>query len=163
MAKVFTKEENQAWSKTLSGKMCSACLAIRFSGKVLMVKAGYKDHWTFPSGIVDEGESPKEAALRETAEEIGVRLDSKDCRLLATIYTVSSGGDHDRLNFAFITDIANTNIELTVPNDEIEQAEWVALEDVTERSGNKASYQEFQKILTGIATESAYVETRPTV
>ena len=31
--------------------------------------------WAFPGGRIDEGESPEQAALRELAEEVGVRLD----------------------------------------------------------------------------------------
>ena len=59
MTKIFTKEENNAWAKQLPGKMTSACLAIRYKEQVLMVKAKYKDHWIFPSSIVDDKESPK--------------------------------------------------------------------------------------------------------
>lgn len=158
MTKVFTEEENQAWAKKLPGKMTSACLAIRSSNKVLTVKAGYKDHWTFPSGIVDDYESPKAAAIRETSEEVGLRFEPKDCHLLGTIYTASNGSDRDRFNFAFVTDVADENIELSVPNNEIEKAEWVLFEDIAERSGGKDSYQEFQKILTGLTPEPSYIE-----
>jgi 8-oxo-dGTP pyrophosphatase MutT (NUDIX family) len=31
--------------------------------------------WALPGGVIEEGESPEEAALRELAEEVGVRLD----------------------------------------------------------------------------------------
>lgn len=43
-------------------------------GQVLIVKAGYKPYWTFPGGIVEPSETPKQAAIRETFEEIGVRI-----------------------------------------------------------------------------------------
>lgn len=138
--------------------MCSACIAIRSSGQVLMVKAGYKDHWTFPSGIVDVNESPKSAALRETNEEIGVSISEDACELLTVVYTASSGGGRERFNFAFVTDLDNKNIDLSIPNDEIEAAEWVDFKDVTERSGNKGSYKEFQKILLNPGSTSSYVE-----
>jgi len=160
MAKVFTKEENQAWSKKLPGKMTSACLVIRCLGKALMVKAAYKDHWTFPSGIVDDKESPKDAALRETKEETGIEFKSVDCKLLTIIYTASTGDDRDRFNFAFSVAVADTNINLSVPNDEIEKAEWVDIKDVAERSGNKGSYREFQKILLDPTIAKPYVEVR---
>ena len=161
MTKIFTEQENQARSKTLSGKMCSACVAIRSSGKVLMVKAGYKDHWTFPSGIVDEKESPKSAALCETSEEVGLVIAEDDCNLLTVIYTASNGQDRDRFNFAFMTDIENTEVKLSVPNDEIEKAEWVDFSEVAERSGNKGSYVEFQKLLLDPTDTSPYTEINP--
>ncbi|MFE3900202.1 NUDIX domain-containing protein [Streptomyces sp. NPDC059153] len=52
-------------------------------GRVLLVEPNYRDGWALPGGTVesDEGESPRQAARRETAEEIG--LDLKPGRLLA--------------------------------------------------------------------------------
>lgn len=73
---VFTTAENNTWAHTLPGKMTSACVALVAPGNhVLMVKASYKNEWTFPSGIVDMGESPAQAAQRELAEETGLALE----------------------------------------------------------------------------------------
>ncbi|OGL34238.1 hypothetical protein A3F64_01620 [Candidatus Saccharibacteria bacterium RIFCSPHIGHO2_12_FULL_42_8] len=158
MSKVFTQEENKLWAKKLPGKMCSACLVIRSSQRVLMVKASYKDHWTFPSGIVDPDESPKSAALRETNEEVGLNINQDACTLLTVIYAAGSQGDRERFNFAFITDVDSTDIKLSVPNEEIESAEWVDFNDIAEKSGNKGSYKEFQKILLNPGLFNPYIE-----
>lgn len=123
-----------------------------------MVKASYKDHWTFPSGIVDPNESPKSAALRETNEEVGLDINKDACALMTTIYIASSQGDRERFNFAFITDIDNKDVKLLVPNEEIESAEWVDFSKVAEKSGNKGSYKEFQKILLNPGSFSPYIE-----
>lgn len=163
MTKIFTEQENQTWAQKLPGKMTSACIALRSSGKVLMVKAGYKDHWTFPSGIVDPGESPKAAAIRETLEEVGLAVPSDDCQLLAVIYTAAAHeADRDRFNFAFISDAFDENIDLSVPNDEIEKAEWVNFNEVAERSGGKGSYATFQRLLPSADNSELYVEAHPT-
>ncbi|MFC8228240.1 NUDIX domain-containing protein [Streptomyces sp. NPDC057287] len=52
-------------------------------GRVLLVEPNYRDGWTLPGGTVEsgDGESPRQAARRETAEEIG--LDIAPGRLLA--------------------------------------------------------------------------------
>ncbi|MFB7914273.1 NUDIX domain-containing protein [Streptomyces sp. NPDC056061] len=52
-------------------------------GRVLLVEPNYRDGWALPGGTVesDGGESPRQAARRETAEEIG--LDVPPGRLLA--------------------------------------------------------------------------------
>ncbi|MFF5899080.1 NUDIX domain-containing protein [Streptomyces argenteolus] len=52
-------------------------------GRVLLVEPNYREGWTLPGGTVesDQGESPRQAARRETAEEIG--LDLPPGRLLA--------------------------------------------------------------------------------
>ncbi|MFI2779660.1 NUDIX domain-containing protein [Streptomyces sp. ALB3] len=52
-------------------------------GRVLLVEPDYREGWALPGGTVEsaEGESPRQAARRETAEEIG--LDLAPGRLLA--------------------------------------------------------------------------------
>jgi len=47
-------------------------------GRLLVVKANYKSYWTVPGGIIDEGETPRQAAVREVFEEVGVHLDKHD-------------------------------------------------------------------------------------
>src|SRR2546427_4897446 len=41
-------------------------------GRVLLVKPTYKAGWDIPGGYVEPGESPKQAALREVREELGI-------------------------------------------------------------------------------------------
>ncbi|MCX5561864.1 NUDIX hydrolase [Streptomyces sp. NBC_00038] len=52
-------------------------------GRVLLVEPNYRDGWALPGGTVesDDGETPRQGARRETAEEIG--LDIELGRLLA--------------------------------------------------------------------------------
>ncbi|MFH8489357.1 NUDIX domain-containing protein [Streptomyces longisporoflavus] len=52
-------------------------------GRVLLVEPNYREGWALPGGTVesDEGETPRQGARRETAEEIG--LDVEPGRLLA--------------------------------------------------------------------------------
>ena len=46
--------------------------------RVVVVKASYKRYWSFPGGIIDEGETPRQAAAREVWEEVGIRIESED-------------------------------------------------------------------------------------
>ncbi|MEV8038607.1 NUDIX hydrolase [Streptomyces sp. NPDC086182] len=59
-------------------------------GRVLLVEPNYRDGWTLPGGTVesDDGESPRQGARRETAEEIG--LDVELGRLLAVDWVQGS-------------------------------------------------------------------------
>lgn len=44
---------------------------------VLLVQLGYgiaKDHWILPGGMVEQGEHPSQAAIRETLEETGLEV-----------------------------------------------------------------------------------------
>ncbi len=56
-------------------KKCICGSAIPFKdGKVLLVKHRKLGVWLNPGGHVEEGETPPEAAIRETLEETGIRV-----------------------------------------------------------------------------------------
>ncbi|WP_141698469.1 NUDIX domain-containing protein, partial [Streptomyces lushanensis] len=42
--------------------------------RVLLVDPTYKPGWEFPGGVVEAGEAPAQAGIREVAEEIGIEL-----------------------------------------------------------------------------------------
>lgn len=48
---------------------------IRCNDEILMIKNTYKHGlWTFPGGGIKRGETPRDAAIRESMEEVGIRL-----------------------------------------------------------------------------------------
>ncbi len=60
----------------LGPKLVAGCL-VEERGRLLLLRRGiHPEHgkWTFPGGFVDLGETPVEAALRETQEEVGMRV-----------------------------------------------------------------------------------------
>ncbi|MER6390729.1 NUDIX hydrolase [Streptomyces sp. NPDC001523] len=72
--------------KVLAG---AAALYRDAAGRVLIVEPNYREGWVLPGGTVesDTGETPRTAARRESAEEIG--LDLPLGRLLAVDWSVS--------------------------------------------------------------------------
>ncbi|MEU9997059.1 NUDIX hydrolase [Streptomyces sp. NPDC050848] len=60
-------------------------------GRVLIVEPNYREGWTLPGGTIesDTGETPRQAARRETAEEIG--LDVELGALLAIDWSHGTG------------------------------------------------------------------------
>lgn len=57
-------------------KLVAGCFVID-DGRVLLLRRGNPPQlgkWTFPGGYVDLGETPTQAALRETMEEVGMRV-----------------------------------------------------------------------------------------
>ncbi len=60
----------------LGPKLVAGCLVID-QGRVLLLRRGIEPEvgkWTFPGGFVDFGETPPQAAIRETLEEVGMRV-----------------------------------------------------------------------------------------
>jgi len=59
----------------------SGALLLDELGRVLLVKPTYKEGWFLPGGVIEEGESPLAACLRECEEELGFlpRLDGLAC------------------------------------------------------------------------------------
>lgn len=54
-------------------------------GKILTVKSNYKPYWTLPGGIVDPGETPRECAIRETLEEVGIVVSPTNVSFVAVV------------------------------------------------------------------------------
>ena len=48
------------------------CVIERSDGALLLVRNSYRQGWGFPGGLLNRGETPVDAARRETQEEIGV-------------------------------------------------------------------------------------------
>jgi ADP-ribose pyrophosphatase YjhB (NUDIX family) len=48
------------------------CVIERADGALLLIRNSYRTGWGFPGGFLKRGESPADAARRETREEVGV-------------------------------------------------------------------------------------------
>ncbi|MFI9275470.1 NUDIX domain-containing protein [Kitasatospora sp. NPDC052896] len=59
--------------------------------RVLLVDPVYKPGWEFPGGVVELGEPPTGAAVREIEEELGLRLDPGRLRLLVVDWEPRNG------------------------------------------------------------------------
>jgi 8-oxo-dGTP pyrophosphatase MutT (NUDIX family) len=93
-------------------------------GSVLLVKPTYKEGWEIPGGLVEPGESPKEAAVRECSEELGVSIDIG--ALLCVHY--SQGGRIPGDGVMFVFDAGTTErdaAQFTLPADELSEAKFV--------------------------------------
>ena len=55
--------------------LSSGILVMHAGAELLLAHATGARHWDIPKGLVDAGESPREAAVREAAEECGLAID----------------------------------------------------------------------------------------
>lgn len=57
--------------------VASGVLLFDEQDRVLLVDPTYKPHWEFPGGVVEPGEAPVTAGIREVGEELGLRLEGE--------------------------------------------------------------------------------------
>ncbi|WP_102275331.1 NUDIX hydrolase [Cytobacillus massiliigabonensis] len=63
----------------------AAAIVLNDQGEILLIK-GPRRGWEMPGGQVEEGESLKEAAIRETKEESGIEIEvTKFCGLFQNV------------------------------------------------------------------------------
>lgn len=55
-------------------RSAAGALFLDSAGRVLIVEPTYKDHWEIPGGMIEAGETPGEACVREVAEELGLTV-----------------------------------------------------------------------------------------
>jgi 8-oxo-dGTP diphosphatase len=89
-------------------------------GKCLMVLNRYRQAWELPGGMLDPGESPREAAIRELEEESGQLPDILD---FAGVAQVRVPPDH-RLEFLAIYRGQIASPRPFTPNDEMSHSAW---------------------------------------
>lgn len=96
------------------------------AGELLIVKANYKDYWTVPGGIIDEGETPQQAAIRETAEEVGLILKPDDLTFVAVADRISQSAQ----TYQFIFKARLPQQEIKLQRSEIDDYTFVTREQV---------------------------------
>lgn len=101
--------------------------------EVVIVAVGGQNRWQLPKGLVDPGENPEIAAVREAREEGGVS--SEVVQLIETIEYWYAGLDngirvrfHKRVHFYLLRYISGDTKE---HDWEVNEARWVPIDDAT--------------------------------
>ena len=104
-------------------KSCG-CIIIE-NKKVLLIYEKDRNFWGFPKGHVEDGENEIETALREVKEEVGLDVIINEEKRYVLNYTIKD--EIDKTSVYFIA--KPKSIEITMQEDEIEDAKWCNFEE----------------------------------
>ncbi len=109
-----------------------AKIAVVRDGKVLLLRRSKTAptralEWDFPGGVVEPGEDPKKAVVRETYEETALEL--SEVSILDLHFLPSEQFDGNVLILLFKTEVANGAVELSYEHDQYEWIDYNAAKD----------------------------------
>lgn len=120
----------RSWLDRQQKRVSSASVILETAdGRAIVVKANYKAYWTFPGGIVDTNETPRQAAIREVKEEVGIDLGDLPLDFVAVIDRISTIAQ--TYQFVFSARVTNALLEtIVLQASEIDSYEAVSRQDV---------------------------------
>ena len=117
------------WRRTAAGDL-----------EVLLVHRPRYDDWTVPKGKLDAGEAHADAALREVAEETGLRC-TLGTELPSTSYRDRKGRPK-HVRYWAVTPVAGG----FTPTDEVDEIRWLPLDEARDR----LSYERDKPVLDAL-------------
>lgn len=109
----------------------AASSAVFRDGRVLLVKrarAPMLGRWSLPGGVVEIGETLREAAQRELREETGVEADI--IAFLDHVEPIAREGERVRGHFVIAAFVGRWRQGDPSPSDEVSEARWFAPDEV---------------------------------
>jgi len=113
-------------------RIAAAALLLNERQELLVVKPTYRDGWLLPGGVVEAGESPRQACMREIREELGLTITPS--KLLCVDYKAPQEGREEGLEFVFFGGVLNAELieRIQLQAEELEEFRFVKLEAATE-------------------------------
>lgn len=94
--------------------------------------SGYYDGWySVPAGHVEAGELPLDGLAREVGEELGIAINSRDARLVHTMYRTKHDETGDRVDLFFAVDKWSGEITNVEPH-KCTDIQWFSINELPE-------------------------------
>jgi 8-oxo-dGTP diphosphatase len=122
---VFT--DQQTWYAGLPTMYGAAgALITDESGRALLVKPNYRDHWSVPGGVLEHGEAPHVGCAREVQEEVGLEIGPGP---LLVLDWLAPGGDRPRpfVYFVFDGGTVASDTPITLQEEELDDYRFTAV------------------------------------
>jgi 8-oxo-dGTP pyrophosphatase MutT (NUDIX family) len=136
----------------------AAVLITDETDRALLVKPTYKPQWEIPGGVIEEGETPWEAAVRELKEELGLPCVATP-RLLCMDWmrteAYEPGGPRMIFDGGTITPQELAAIQL--PPDELSEWQLVAMPDI-DRYAPPPLARRTRAAMAALTRETVYLE-----
>ena len=113
-------------SRRMTEKSCG-CIVIE-NGRVLLIQQR-NGHWGFPKGHIEDDETERNAAIRETKEETNIDVEIEDNRMYTENY-ITDKGNYKEVVYYVAKPI---NSEIKRQESEINQIKWFNLADAVEK------------------------------
>lgn len=115
---------------TADAKPGISAAIIVHDGRVLMVRRRVREgelSWQFPAGAIEDGEAPEQAAVRETAEEVGLIVEA--LKVLGERMHPKTGR---RMSYVACEIAPDSGKARVGDEDEIAEIAWVAHGEISE-------------------------------
>lgn len=132
MSKSPTKKAMQTLQQVSAGGV--VCRKAESGYEVVLILTEPENRWQLPKGIVDKGETPEQAALREVREETGVAAEIiEPLETIEYWYVANRDGErvryHKFVHFLLMRFLSGDTAD---HDHEVAEARWVAMDDAVE-------------------------------
>jgi 8-oxo-dGTP pyrophosphatase MutT (NUDIX family) len=114
-------------------RMAAGVLFTDSVGRVLLVDPVYKDYWGLVGGCVEENEAPRQAAIRETKEELGKTISPG--RLLVVDWVPPRPDRTEGVMFVYDGGLLDgqSTADIHLPTDELASWAWCDRDQIQQR------------------------------
>ncbi|MFJ9646392.1 NUDIX domain-containing protein [Streptomyces sp. NPDC101206] len=148
---------NHHEAKMARPRMAAGALFFDEADRVLLVEPSYKDYRDVPGGYVEEGESPRQACVREIQEELGI---APHIGRLLVVDWAPSPGEGDKVLYLFDGGClsADDRRQITLQADELRAYDFHNADQVAELTIPRLARRIAAAIQARAADLTAYLE-----